>query len=95
MINDLFIRYDLEVEDVKIEQKNCLREYYENKCYNETRVPAIEKFCLEKEKCMSRNPQKIGISSFLLAKISGQFFKSFIQEFDWKSLIFFCFFYIM
>ncbi len=95
MLNDLYIRYDLEVEDLKVEQKNCMKEYYENKCHYEIRVPAIEKFCWEKEKCLNKNPEKIGISSFLLAKISGEFFKSFLEAFDWKSLIFFTFLYTM
>lgn len=95
MMNDLYIRYDLEVEDFKVEQKNCMREYYENRCHFETRVPAIERFCLEKEKCLNKNPEKIGISSFLLAKISGQFFMSFFEQFDWKSLVFFSCLYMM
>lgn len=95
MINDLHIRYDIEVEDQKIEQRKCMKDYYENRCHQLTRIPELEKFCLEKEKCFNKPPEKIGISSFLFAKISGQFFTSFINEFDWKSLIFFSFFYFM
>ena len=95
MIYDLYIRYDMEVEDMKVEQKNCMKEYYENRCHFETRVPASEKFCVEKEKCLNKNPERMGISSFLFAKISGQFFRTFLEEFDWKSLIFFSFLYVM
>lgn len=71
-----------------------MKEFYENRCNNPSKVKELETFCLEKEKCFNKDPEKLGIYSFLLAKLSGQFVKSFISEFDWKSLIFFSIFYI-
>lgn len=48
----------INIEFLEIERNNaiCLKEYKENQCEPESRIPVLENFCNEKEKCFNRNP---------------------------------------
>ena len=47
----------INIEFLEIERNNaiCLKEYKENQCEPENRIPVLENFCNEKEKCFHRN----------------------------------------
>lgn len=38
------------------EMAHCSRQYHDNRCKPDQRVPAMEKVCMEWETCMSRDP---------------------------------------
>ncbi len=39
-----------------IEVEQCTRDYFDNKCPLDERLPALEDYCTQKEICMQRNP---------------------------------------
>lgn len=42
------------------ESNECRRKYFQNNCMPERRVPAVEKFCVEWERCMNRESSAFG-----------------------------------
>ncbi|KAL1917791.1 uncharacterized protein VTP21DRAFT_3625 [Calcarisporiella thermophila] len=83
---------DLRVEEYSAEilqeMSQCSKNYLENRCSPETRVPAMEKACRAWESCMNRDPKVIG-----RAKVSAETFaeiiNSFIEPISYKTMLFF------
>ena len=53
--DDIYNRINYEINDIARENSLCLKEYKENQCEVDTRIPALEDFCNQKEKCFLRN----------------------------------------
>lgn len=69
------------------EMSLCSKEYTENRCSPDHRVPAMEKACTTWERCMNRDPTVVG-----RAKVSAETFaeiiNSFIEPISYKTMIF-------
>lgn len=55
----------------------CSRQYHENRCHPDQRVPAMEKVCMEWETCMSRDPSttsRARLHAETIAEILNGFF---------------------
>lgn len=55
----------------------CSRQYHENRCNPDQRVPAMEKVCMEWETCMSRDPSttsRARLHAETIAEILNGFF---------------------
>ncbi|CCJ28674.1 unnamed protein product [Pneumocystis jirovecii] len=69
------------------EMSLCSKEYTENRCSPDYRVPAMERACTTWERCMNRDPTVVG-----RAKVSAETFaeiiNSFIDPISYKTMIF-------
>ena len=68
------------------EMANCAKSYVDNKCQGDQRLPALETVCDNWERCMNRDPAKIGrakVSAHTMAVIIN----SFIDPISWKAVV--------
>ncbi|CAK3819326.1 Nucleus export brr6 [Lecanosticta acicola] len=73
--------------DIMAEMAACAEQYTTNKCDRSTRAPALETVCENWNKCMNRDPSKVGrarVSAHTFAEI----FNSFVEPISWKAMIF-------
>lgn len=76
-----------EVSDsILAEMAVCAKNYVDNKCAGKDRLPALETVCDNWERCMNRDPAKVG-----RAKVSAQtmamIINSFIDPISWKAIV--------
>lgn len=76
-----------EVSDsILAEMAICAKSYVDNKCGGGDRLPALETVCENWERCMNRDPAKVG-----RAKVSAQtmaiIINSFIDPISWKAIV--------
>ncbi|KAJ1969297.1 hypothetical protein H4R35_006179 [Dimargaris xerosporica] len=87
---DVDLKADEYSGEILQEMSLCTKNYIENRCSPETRVPAMEKACATWENCMNRDPKIIG-----RAKVSAETFaeiiNSFIEPISYKTMAFFAF----
>lgn len=81
-------KMEIATTDALREISLCSREFYRNKCATNHRAPALEVPCLEWEKCMNRDPEKIG-KSLVTAQTFGEIINEFLKPISWK-LVFLC-----
>ncbi|KAJ5819543.1 hypothetical protein N7474_005134 [Penicillium riverlandense] len=78
-----------EVSDtILAEMATCAKSYVDNKCGGGDRLPALETVCENWERCMNRDPAKVGrakVSAHTMAIIIN----SFIDPISWKAILFF------
>ncbi|KAB8237087.1 putative nuclear envelope protein Brr6 [Aspergillus alliaceus] len=78
-----------EVSDkILAEMAACAKSYVDNKCGGGDRLPALETVCENWERCMNRDPAKVGrvkVSAHTMADIIN----SFIDPISWKAIMFF------
>lgn len=76
-----------EVSDtILAEMATCAKSYVENKCGGDGRLPALETVCENWERCMNRDPAKVGrakVSAHTMALIIN----SFIDPISWKAIV--------
>ncbi|KOS39884.1 hypothetical protein ACN38_g9268 [Penicillium nordicum] len=66
----------------------CTKSYIDNDCARSNRAPALETICENWERCMNRDPAKVGrakVSAHTMAIIIN----SFIDPISWKAILFF------
>jgi hypothetical protein len=73
-------------EEAKINIQKCAQEYRDNRCRPEERVPAMEDFCLEREKCMALNPAQVVTSSRMTASILAEVANAFVDPLSYKTI---------
>lgn len=64
----------------------CTKNYIDNDCGRSSRVPALETICENWERCMNRDPAKVGrakVSAHTMAIIIN----SFIDPISWKAIV--------
>ncbi len=76
-----------EVSDtILAEMAVCAKSYVDNRCAGGDRLPALETVCENWERCMNRDPAKVG-----RAKVSAQtmaiIINSFIDPISWKAIV--------
>lgn len=64
----------------------CSKEYLENRCAPNTRVPAMEKACSAWEKCMNRDPTVVGRAR-VSAETFAEIINSFIEPISYKTMV--------
>ena len=69
-----------------VEIAQCAKNYRENRCEPDTRVPAMEMACGNWETCMSRDPQKLARAS-VTVRACARIINSFFEEFSYKSMV--------
>ncbi|KAJ1954846.1 hypothetical protein IWQ62_005659, partial [Dispira parvispora] len=86
--HDVNIKVDEYSSDILQEMSVCTKNYIENRCSPDTRVPAMETACLNWESCMNRDPKVVG-----RAKVSAETFaeiiNGFIDPISYKTMAFF------
>ena len=84
--HDIDERAMIESSEILAEMAVCAREFKENRCERDTRVPAMESVCNGWEKCMARDPYKVGRSR-LSAGMFAEIFNSFVEPISIKALV--------
>jgi hypothetical protein len=68
------------------EMTKCARDYVENRCGNDVRLPALEMVCDNWDLCMHRDPNAIGRAR-VSAHTFAQIFNSFIEPISYKAMV--------
>ena len=84
--NDIAERAIMESSEILAEMAVCAREFKENKCERDSRVPAMETVCNNWEQCMQRDPYKVGRSR-LSAGVFAEIVNSFIEPISVKAIV--------
>ena len=84
--NDINERALIESSEIFAEMAACAHEFKENRCERDTRVPAMETVCNNWEKCMQRDPLKVGRSR-LTAGMFAEIFNGFIEPISLKAIV--------
>ena len=84
--NDITERAMMESSEILAEMAVCAREFNENKCERDSRVPAMETVCNSWERCMQRDPYKVGRSR-LSAGMFAEVVNSFIEPISLKAIV--------
>lgn len=73
-------------DTILAEMAACAKDYVDNRCGGGDRLPALETVCGNWERCMNRDPAKVG-----RAKVSAQtmaiIINSFIDPISWKAIV--------
>src|SRR5271169_4815983 len=75
------------MEEILQEMAVCSKEYLENRCAPNTRVPAMEKACVAWEKCMNRDPTVVGRAR-VSAETFAEIINSFIEPISYKTMVY-------
>ena len=82
---------DMKVEEYSAEIMHeieiCSRNYYENRCEPETRIPAMEAQCNLWTQCMERNPMLVGRAK-VSAHTIAEAINGFVEPISYKTMIF-------
>jgi hypothetical protein len=84
--SDIDEKVMMESSEILAEMAVCARDYRENRCERESRVPAMETVCNNWERCMQRDPYKVGRSR-LSAGMFAEIFNSFIEPISLKAIV--------
>ena len=84
--NDITERAMMESSEILAEMAVCAREFKENRCERDSRVPAMETVCNNWERCMQRDPYKVGRSR-LSAGMFAEIVNSFIEPISIKAIV--------
>lgn len=84
---DVQIKVNEELSTIMTEISQCAKQYVENRCSPELRVPAMEKACTSWENCMKRDPSVVGRAK-LSAETFAEIINSFIEPISYKTMIF-------
>jgi hypothetical protein len=83
---------ELKVEEYKTiilnEIAQCSKQYLENRCHPNERVPAIDKACNSWYQCMNRDPTEISWTK-ISAETIAEIINGFVEPISYKTMIFF------
>lgn len=77
---------DEKVSEVISEMSQCSKQYIENNCAPDKRLPALEQLCSNWELCMNRRPEAVRRAA-LSAEAFAQIFNSFIEPLTLKTVL--------
>ncbi|KAH8741999.1 hypothetical protein FG386_002374 [Cryptosporidium ryanae] len=86
--NDIESKIQISTTNIIEEMNLCSKQYVDNKCQPDLRVPAMESKCNEWERCMSQNPTIIARKSIFTAQIIGEILNTFFDQISFKSALF-------
>jgi hypothetical protein len=73
--------------DILTEISQCSKQYVENRCSPDMRVPAMEKACSVWENCMKKDPSVVGRAK-LSAETFAEIINGFIEPISYKTMVF-------
>lgn len=73
-------------EAILADMSLCSRDYVENRCMPDMRVPAMETKCNAWEKCMGRDPSQVGRAR-VSAETFAEIINSFIEPISYKTMV--------
>lgn len=76
---------EIQFEAARINQ--CQKDYEENNCESNKRLPALEEYCQEKDKCRFENPRSVVMKSTAITVLVAEVINGFINTLEVKSLI--------
>ena len=85
IIGDVDIQSEHAAAEILVEMAACARDYQENGC-KVNRVPAMETMCNNWEKCMNRDPKKVGRAR-MSAHTFAEIFNSFVEPISYKAMV--------
>ena len=83
---DVDKRADDAIAEAMAELAACAHQYRENRCEPGARVPAMQTVCEGWERCMGRDPRRVGrarVSAHTFAEI----FNGFVEPISWKAMV--------
>ncbi|OSS54348.1 hypothetical protein B5807_00566 [Epicoccum nigrum] len=83
---DINIEATKHQSEIMVEIAQCVKNYRENRCEPETRVPAMEMACGNWETCMSRDPRKVAQAA-VTVRTFARIINDFFDAFSYKSMI--------
>lgn len=83
---DIGIEASKHQSELMVEIAACVKNYRENRCEPDTRVPAMEMACGNWETCMGRDPRKLARAS-VTVKAFAHIINGFFEEFSYKSMV--------
>ena len=75
-------------EHHNIDKEQCRKDYIENECHPTSRRPALEKYCLDLEKCIAKSPDNSVHSSHMTAELIAKILNGFIEGLETRTAIF-------
>lgn len=84
--HDIEDRAMMESSEILAEMAACAHGFNENRCDRASRIPAMEMVCNNWEKCMQRDPLKVGRSR-LSAGMFAEIFNGFIEPISLKAIV--------
>ncbi|KAJ3370830.1 hypothetical protein GGF31_003858 [Allomyces arbusculus] len=82
---DLAHRFQAYTADEAAKIDECARQYVTNRCDPATRVPAVNAFCLDLEKCMQADPTRVPATALSAAAVA-ELIDAFVAKLSYKSL---------
>ncbi|KNE68214.1 hypothetical protein AMAG_12892 [Allomyces macrogynus ATCC 38327] len=82
---DLAHRFQAYTADEAAKIDECARQYVTNRCDPATRVPAVNAFCLDLEKCMHADPTRVPATALSAAAVA-ELIDAFVAKLSYKSL---------
>lgn len=87
---DVQTKVSMEINRINAEISNCQRQYQENRCHPDHRVPAMESACVAWQTCIDGGPNSVG--SLSTAKLAAETFadiiNGLIEPISYKTLFF-------
>jgi hypothetical protein len=68
------------------EMNKCAKDYTDNRCGMDARLPALEAVCENWERCMNRDPNSVGRAR-ISARTFAEIFNSFIEPISYKAMV--------
>ncbi len=84
---DVCARVRARQEQILLEVDHCRTAYKEAECDPPTRRQALEDFCLNTEKCLSRNPFEEASHLIPILTLLGESFNSFFESMSTKTIL--------
>jgi len=85
--DDVYKKQQAEVQHEMLKIEQCAKDYRINGCDPGTRLPALENYCQEKEKCLNTDPVKAVHSTTMTASIFAHILNELIEPLGFKTII--------
>ncbi|GAM21814.1 hypothetical protein SAMD00019534_049890 [Acytostelium subglobosum LB1] len=85
--NDVQLKYQLHAAQLQKEIEACSKNYFDNKCLPETRLPAMVDMCAQWEICMNKDPSSLPKSK-LFAELVSEVLDSLVMNMSYRTMIF-------
>lgn len=83
---DVQIKVEEQLTQIMSEIASCSKQYIENRCSPDLRVPAMEKVCIQWENCMKKDPSVVSRAR-LSAETLAEILNSFIDPISYKTMV--------
>lgn len=84
---DIWKKTQKEITLVNDQITICTKEYFDNRCSPETRVPMLEQFCNEREACMARDAIETVRSTEAFAKMIADVLNALVSPLEAKTIL--------